>query len=105
MPSPPPPATAEQCRAARRVPPTAVAHTEKKVVPRAMRSPPPSGNRRPDLDRFDPALARLMRQIRRQASEQYFDYRSSVLSFPGEQIVNAERDQEFEGDHNTDSVE
>ena len=68
MPSPPPPSTGSNVvlRAAHRPLPSP---TEKKVVPRAMPSPPPPA----------PAVRiSVDATIRRQASEQYFDYRSSV---------------------------
>ena len=77
MPSPPPPATASNVvlRAAHRSPPSP---TEKKVVQRAMRSPPrPATAVRISSGRS--SVGSVDATIRRQASEQYFDYRRSVL--------------------------
>ena len=76
MPNPPPPSTGSNVvlRAAYRPLPSP---TEKNVIPRAMRSPPPPATAvqiftgRSKVGSDDAT-------IRRQASEQYFDYRSSV---------------------------
>ena len=73
---PPPPSTGSNVvlRAAYRPLPSP---TEKKVVPRAMRStPPPATAVRISTGRS--SVASVDATIRRQASEQYFDYRSSV---------------------------
>jgi hypothetical protein len=51
--------------------------TERKVVPRAMRSPPPPATA-VRISSGRSSVGSVDATIRRQASEQYFDYRSSV---------------------------
>jgi hypothetical protein len=76
LPSPPPPSTGSNVvlQAAHRSPPS---RTEKKVVPRAMRSPPPAATA-VRISTGRSGVASVDATIRREASEQYFDYRSSV---------------------------
>jgi hypothetical protein len=58
--------------------PTPRPPTEKKVVPRAMRSPPPPATA-VRISSGRSSVGSVDATIRRQASEQYFDYRRSVL--------------------------